>query len=148
MLNVKVNKKFTNKLNGSNDTSMNHLPPPGSLVALVGGSYNGLFATISSYTPTSARLRIPHGVAQPWARSTLNVNVVVRHRSIPIANSSEHSLFTSPLIPCSSPYNVTDVASPPFLKRTILRPFNPTPRTQLLLTNPTSNCWLALLPCA
>jgi hypothetical protein len=54
MLNVKVDKKFTNELNGSNDTSMNHLPPPGSLVALVGGSYNGLFATVSSYTPAYA----------------------------------------------------------------------------------------------
>jgi hypothetical protein len=100
-------------LNGSNDTSMNHLPPPGSLVALVGGLYNGLFATVSSYTPASARLRIAHGVAQPWARSTLNVNVVVRHRSIRIANYFEHSLFTSPLIPCSSPYNVTDLGLPP-----------------------------------
>jgi hypothetical protein len=57
MLNVNLDKKFTNKLNGSNDTSMNHLPPPGSLVALVGGSYNGLFAIVStSYTPASARL--------------------------------------------------------------------------------------------
>ena len=87
--------------------------PPGSLVALVGGLYNGLFATVSSYTPASARLRITHGVAQPWTRSTLNVNVVVRHRSIRIANSSEHSLFTLPLIPCSSPYNVTDLGLPP-----------------------------------
>jgi hypothetical protein len=79
MLNVNLDKKFTNKLNGSNDTSMNDLPPAGSLVALVGGSYNGHFATVTSYTPSSAplRLRIAHGVAQPWARSTLNVNVVV-----------------------------------------------------------------------
>jgi hypothetical protein len=92
---------------------MNHLPPPGSLVALVGGSYNGHFATVSSYTPASARLRITHGVAQPWTRSTLNVNVVVRHRSIRIANSSEHSFFTSPLIPCSLPYNVSDLELPP-----------------------------------
>jgi hypothetical protein len=60
MLNVKMDKKFTNELNGSNDTSMNHLPP-GSLVALVGGLYNSLFATISTYTPASARLRTAHG---------------------------------------------------------------------------------------
>jgi hypothetical protein len=54
-----------------------------------------------------------YGVAQPWARSTLNVNVVDHHSSIRIANSSKHSLFTSPMIPCSSPYNVSDLGPPP-----------------------------------
>jgi hypothetical protein len=113
MLNVNLDKKFANKLNGSNDTSMKHLSPASSIVALVGGSYNGIFATVSSYTLASARLHIAHWVAQPWARSTLNANVVVRHRNIWIANSSAHSLFPSPPISCSFPYNVSDLGLPP-----------------------------------
>jgi hypothetical protein len=125
MLNVNLGKKFTNKLNGNNDTSMNDLPPAGSLVALVGGSYNGHFATVTSYTPSSACIRIAHGVAQPWARSTLNAHVVVRHRNIRIANASEHSLLTSPPNPCSSPHSasappglppLSGPKSPPFIQ--------------------------------
>ncbi len=62
----------------------------GSLVALVGGTYNGHFAIVTSYTDVSARLCLQHELALSWARSTHNLNVVVRYRSIRPANPSEH----------------------------------------------------------
>ncbi len=67
------------------------LSPTGSLVALVGGTYNGHFAIVTSYTDVSARLCRQHELALSWARSTHNLNVVVRYRSIRPANPSEHS---------------------------------------------------------
>jgi hypothetical protein len=66
------------------------LPPTGSLVALVGGTYNGHFAIVTSYTDVSARLCLEPELVHAWARSTQNLNVVVRHRSIRPANPSEH----------------------------------------------------------
>ena len=90
MLNLKLGKKMTN-----NDIALGAFPPTGSFVALVGGSYNGHFAVVTSYTAASVRIRLQHDVAQPWARLTHNVKVVVRHGSIRIATPSEHSPVTS-----------------------------------------------------